>query len=178
MNSAEIIAYTYRADIYCPKCIIKELAKRNPISPAGFDMPVEDVLNQVAGANGIDRGDEATYDSDDFPKVVFAVYLEPSEVCGNCGNNLSGYDMLVIREGASQRTADEGAAVFISDSADLLKVELDDATKNLIDFTGWLDNPDAEEALFDLVTEWEGRLADAGFVAVWDDGYIIYGRKP
>ena len=53
-------------------------------APAARDMFTEDVLDQCAGALAVDRWDETSYDSDEFPKVVFADWVD-EEVCGRCG---------------------------------------------------------------------------------------------
>lgn len=37
---------------------------------------------------GIDRTDETSYDSGDFPKVIVADQVEASERCGLCGTAL------------------------------------------------------------------------------------------
>ena len=67
----KIIGYTYRADNYRPADLIEEMIKNREASPGARDMNVEDVLDQIAKANAIDRYDESTYDSFDFPKVIF-----------------------------------------------------------------------------------------------------------
>ena len=83
-----IVAYTYRAETLCPGCIIAQLIGRGEASPAARDMRVEEVLDQIAGANGIDRDDEHSFDSDDFPKVVLGVSLEEHERCDGCDGEL------------------------------------------------------------------------------------------
>jgi hypothetical protein len=87
---ARIIGYTYQAESYCPRCIVKVL----PTGPDGtFDgwglapgvrMSTEANLDEIAAAFGIDRRDEHSFDSSDFPKVigVFGVHLD--ERCGAC----------------------------------------------------------------------------------------------
>lgn len=72
MNSHQIVAYTYQADIYCPTCLIEKMIFKGEASPAARNMVEENVLDQCADAQGIDRYDETTFDSDEFPKVVFA----------------------------------------------------------------------------------------------------------
>lgn len=77
-----ITGYTYRADNYCPDCLNRELTPtgHNQVSALG----VEDMLDKLAEAAGIDRGDEYTFDSDDFPKVVLSVD-DDGITCGQCG---------------------------------------------------------------------------------------------
>lgn len=82
-----ITAYTYRADTYCPTCLIETMIARGEASPAARDMPTEEVLDQVAEANGIDRYNEHTFDTDAFPKVIFGVEDDGLE-CGMCGEEI------------------------------------------------------------------------------------------
>lgn len=87
-------AYVFQADLYCPGCIVGRL----PTGPgeafdgwalgAGVVMPVEANLNEIAVAFGIDRDDESTFDSDEFPKVTFGHELESRDRCGGCGRRL------------------------------------------------------------------------------------------
>jgi len=85
----KITAYVYKADIYCTDCIIEAMLLAGEASPAARDMPVEDALDQIAAANAIDRQDEWTFDSDEFPKVVFSDDLS-GEHCGGCGGGIVG----------------------------------------------------------------------------------------
>lgn len=98
MSSTDIVAYTYRAETYCPNCIIDQL----PTGPDEmFDgwavvkpyhvfapMNTEQNLSEIAAAFQIDRFDESSFDSGDFPKVVFDSQIEDTEYCGNCGSEL------------------------------------------------------------------------------------------
>jgi hypothetical protein len=89
----EIVGYTYQAETLCPGCTIASL----PTGPGeAFDgwrdvtgrMSAEDNLSELACAFGIDRNDESSYDSDEFPKVVFASSVEGDETCDRCGGEL------------------------------------------------------------------------------------------
>lgn len=83
-RSDELAAYLYRADLHCPSCLIEAMIIHRDASPAARDMPVEAVLDQCAEAMAIDRSDEASYDSAEFPKVIQLDTLEPDDVCGSC----------------------------------------------------------------------------------------------
>lgn len=83
-----IVGYTYKADNYCPTCVIERMVRDGDASPAACDMRVETVLDQIADANGIDRYDEATFDSGDFPKVIVRTMRDGDPICGNCGELL------------------------------------------------------------------------------------------
>lgn len=86
MKSYDIVGYTYKADIYCTDwdCIVMEVLKDMGIEGHGLSTDTEDALERLATTSGIDRMDERTYDSGDFPKVVFADMLDGSEYCGSC----------------------------------------------------------------------------------------------
>lgn len=83
----DIEAYTYQAETLCPECVIEVMIAKGEASPAARDMDTEEVLGQIAEANGIDRMDERSYDSGDFPKVVFHSDIE-DESCMRCGREL------------------------------------------------------------------------------------------
>jgi hypothetical protein len=51
----EIAAHLYRADIYCPACVVKAMIASRDASPAARDMAVEAVLDQCAEALALDR---------------------------------------------------------------------------------------------------------------------------
>lgn len=59
--------YIYKGKSYSPGEVIEELIREGEASPAARDMDVEDVLDQIAGANAIDR---ETVGSDEFPKAA------------------------------------------------------------------------------------------------------------
>lgn len=107
MRSTDIVAYTFNADVYCPACIGDTVA-----DDARYDgwrvahpavMSAEDNLNEIAAAFQIDRDNEHSFHSDDFPKVVFAgdepiscgqcgeVIIDSGE-CSECGTRIHGDD--------------------------------------------------------------------------------------
>lgn len=76
-----IIGYTWRADVWCDECIATEFAGEDT---SGFF--AEDLLDDAAMRLGIDRYDEHSYDSDEFPKVILGP-TDP-EQCTQCGEEL------------------------------------------------------------------------------------------
>lgn len=84
----DIVGYTYSADQYCPEHIIEVLITNREASPAARDMNVEEALWWIASANAIDYDNPHSYDSDDFPKVIFRDQVDASERCGWCGEPL------------------------------------------------------------------------------------------
>ena len=96
-QSDDITAYTYKADIVCPLCIIDAL-------PSGLEDldfapgDVETALDAIAKLQGIDRCDETTYDSGEFPKVIFRDQVEDGNVCGVCFGTLEDAADLTIAQ--------------------------------------------------------------------------------
>lgn len=88
----DIVAYTYKADIWCGDCVIERLTKmRPPLSIPEDAVPLpnnERILTILARERNIDREDERTYDSDDFPKVIFRDQVEDIERCCSCGEEI------------------------------------------------------------------------------------------
>jgi hypothetical protein len=95
------------------------------------------------------------------------------------------FDIIVSREGAANRTADELAAVFVLDVADIrypgyqdnhliLPAEDHEDVQFASEITGWCDDPDDSQRLSDLIPKWEAILSDAGYSVAWDDGYQIW----
>jgi hypothetical protein len=85
MDAWTIVGYTYRDENYTPAGILAAL-------PTGigeeFDgwgdasvppLSTEENLNGIAHAFGIDRQDESSFDSGDFPKVIFASEVEEDD---------------------------------------------------------------------------------------------------
>ena len=66
MRTDTIVGYSFRADIYCPEHIVPALGRGTMPAYAA-----EEELDAIAAETGIDRGDESSFDSDDFPKVAF-----------------------------------------------------------------------------------------------------------
>jgi hypothetical protein len=91
-------------------------------------------------------------------------------------------ETVVIREGASLRSADELCHEFLGDVASVLRSWPSDEYREaetrlgnaLADSDGsWFDDPDDADECRDLVTNGEAALGDAGYMVIWDDGYRI-----
>ena len=96
MRGDTIVGYIYQADILCPDCTLnayRETARAmghviDSVAPPTRLYPnVEAILEDYAVWRAITRGDEYTFDSDDFPKVLFAD-ISDGEYCGTCARNL------------------------------------------------------------------------------------------
>jgi hypothetical protein len=87
-----IVAYDYQATTYCWGCM-REIAMRWPGAPTEAEaehMSTEDILDVIANRRGIDRYDERSFDSGEFPKVIFENQAcdELHEHCGDCTDDL------------------------------------------------------------------------------------------
>lgn len=90
MHATDIVAYTYQAETLCPSCTVASYTEL-PIQMV--DVNVEQYLDDAARLFGIDRMDERSFDSSEFPKVVFASQVDGYErfedaACMGCGEEL------------------------------------------------------------------------------------------
>lgn len=88
-KSFDIVAYTFAADVYDVDCMkgigLARISRDNPSRYVEYkDATTEEVLSVWAKELGIDPTDERSYDSGDFPKVVFRDQIEGEESCGAC----------------------------------------------------------------------------------------------
>lgn len=74
MRSSDVVGYTYQADVYCDdhmRAIAKRQLVTNDVATMWGDCgSAEDIIGEWASAIGLDRDDESTFDSGDFPKVI------------------------------------------------------------------------------------------------------------
>lgn len=88
MKAWTIVGYTYNAETYCVDCA-HGLARRSNPDPAPVEsMSTEVEMNDWARVVKVDRHDESSYDSHDFPKVIFACTTADDDICGECGERL------------------------------------------------------------------------------------------
>jgi len=90
VHSWDVVGYTYKADEYCEDCIVEEVKqdflRKYPTWGWPSESPSLD-LDQLAKFVAIDRDDEHSYDTDDFPKVILS-YSESGDTpdtCCKCG---------------------------------------------------------------------------------------------
>jgi len=87
MSAADIVGYIYKADLVCPPCILGLVQMSHA---EHFD--AEQGLDAIARFFGINREDESSFDSGDFPKVIFGDQVhdtctrENGYESGQCGN--------------------------------------------------------------------------------------------
>lgn len=86
----DIIGYHFRGSDYCREHIMPVVYEANPgwELAEGVTLSVEEDLNEIAFANSIDRTDESSFHSDDFPKVILAED-DTQDFCSVCGLTLS-----------------------------------------------------------------------------------------
>lgn len=97
-KSYDIVGYTYSADTYCPDHVLRAMGKRRLPGKT-----TEESLAVYARKADVDPEDERSFDSGDFPKVIFrdsahdvcnaANDYEPGQCgdrCGTCGEPLDG----------------------------------------------------------------------------------------
>lgn len=80
----DIVGYTFNTEIYCPGDIRRMFG--TPDQSA--ELSTEEVLDIAAIAHGIDRSSERNFDSNEFPKVIFASMVDGPELCGACHADL------------------------------------------------------------------------------------------
>jgi hypothetical protein len=69
-KSTKIAAYFYGEQVVCPKCIRELVVPFYRIADTG--RTTESILNEAASIAGIDRADEASFNTRQFPKVIYA----------------------------------------------------------------------------------------------------------
>ncbi len=89
----DVQGYTYNADNYCPNHVVQAMGYIATTAPW-----VEDQLNRLADVLDVDREDERSFDSGDFPKVILNIDAisedeDPedgpfADRCGTCGEVL------------------------------------------------------------------------------------------
>lgn len=79
MRGTDIVAYAYRADLYCPNCMLTRIGGKSADGRL-----VEEALDNAAATLEVDRHDERTFDSDEFPKVVFRDQFQTDDRCAGC----------------------------------------------------------------------------------------------
>lgn len=176
MHPTDIIGYTFKAANYCGDCIVEALHGVFDLSPAARDMNAEDVLHQVAATVEIDRDDEHTFDSDEFPKVVFASSVECCEHCDDCGACLvcGEHEFRGIAISSNHYSVDDQAVDAMAHLRFEHRDEYDAIVKEFPDYTERV----MSGAAFDtdamgVDVEWGSWLVDAientGVIS-WDDG--------
>jgi len=85
-----ILGYTFAADTYCVDCVLSVLPEYHTDGMVGDTRDVHGVVDvdgalwDVAIDSGVDREDEYSFDSDDFPKAILLGMTDEPTECGKC----------------------------------------------------------------------------------------------
>lgn len=79
-----IAGYAYQAETLCPTCTVLSVTGAGYPTKSTYEATLDDAAQRL----GIDRYDERTFDSDDFPKVIFAIGVAADETCDRCARPL------------------------------------------------------------------------------------------
>lgn len=85
MSLTDIVGYTYCAEILCPGCTASAVGWDGQGGERGANAYIE----KTGLSRGIDVRDEYTFDSSEWPKVVFGSDVGSYEVCGACHGPLT-----------------------------------------------------------------------------------------
>lgn len=94
----DIAGYTYKAENLCAECTITALCGDESLN-IGWEYDADNVIRFAALVKGINMDDEFSYDSDDFPKIIFhnserqrsphlPIALQETENCSHCYTTL------------------------------------------------------------------------------------------
>lgn len=84
MASTDIVAYTGDAENLCPGCAAESVGWNGTGNPHQY-------LETAAADHGIDVTDEYSFDSSEWPKVIFDYQIEDTdEACAGCGERFIG----------------------------------------------------------------------------------------
>lgn len=87
-SASRIAGYIYNGDLLCLDCIYSDSVSLFWRAGGRVEsLSAETNLNATAKYLGIDREDETSFDSNDFPKVIFAASVTDDE-CTRCGDRL------------------------------------------------------------------------------------------
>lgn len=88
----EIVGYTFKTDTLCVDCA-REIAVAGTLRAGSATMwsdcgTTEQIMAEWASLIGIDRMEEHTYDSSEFPKAILHYQVEGVARCDKCGMQL------------------------------------------------------------------------------------------
>ncbi len=103
MQRPHIVGYTYQSDNYCPVCVICALGLgevTETVEHVDGSVEVitsEQVLDLLAQLRRINRDDETSFDTSEFPKVITRLMVDAdpcTTTCGSCDEQLGYQDRL------------------------------------------------------------------------------------
>jgi hypothetical protein len=86
MNGTDPIAYLFRGETFCPVCIHDLFVPYELADDPRHS--TEEILDRVARDRGINRHDEKTFRSREFPQPLYVADVTSADVCFFCGMRL------------------------------------------------------------------------------------------
>lgn len=197
MHATDIVGYSFNADTYCVDCIVSVVTNGTYPSGSFARSEVESKLDAIAQYDRIDRMDEHSFDSSEFPKVIFADSVhsgDSPDYCGKCHELLAPYECslcggehaeaahgepLVMRDtGRDTITgfvdtalSDALAVIYADDNGRYVSAPLWNARQSLNRIgLSWRNSSDDErdEYATEVLDDIDTILSDAGYVVVTD----------
>jgi hypothetical protein len=88
VNGSDIAGYLFAAEPFCTSCIHDLFIPFDLIG--GPERSTEDILDLVASGRGIQRHDETSFSTYEFPKPIYIPDVSGGDVCIFCGKSLLG----------------------------------------------------------------------------------------
>jgi len=86
VNGSDIAGYLFGGEPFCPSCIHDLFIPFDLIG--GPDRSTEDILSLVAAQRGIQRHDDTSFSSYEFPKPSYVSDVSGADICIFCGKRL------------------------------------------------------------------------------------------
>lgn len=89
MKSYTIVGYQFNCEHFCPGCMLNAISG-NSTAAIEFEFNIDAIdgwLRNNAIEKGIDYDNEYSYDSSEYPKVIFADNAG-DDICANCEEKL------------------------------------------------------------------------------------------
>jgi hypothetical protein len=87
VNGTHTAGYFYRGQVYGPECIGKLFMERRYVPGLDYNN-AEAVLDHAARRRGINRHDQRSYSSRQFPHPLYLSDVSPADRCVRCGRPL------------------------------------------------------------------------------------------
>jgi hypothetical protein len=86
MNGSDITGYLFRGETFCPTCIHDLFV---PFDWAGGSQhSTEEILDRVATEQGVNRHNEKSFGSRQFPQALYLDDVTRADLCFFCGTPL------------------------------------------------------------------------------------------
>jgi len=88
VNGTDIAGYLFAADPFCASCIRELFIPFDLIGDP--ERTTEEILDLVASERGIQRHEEASFSTYEFPKPIYVSDVTGGDICIFCGKPLIG----------------------------------------------------------------------------------------